>query len=123
MLEGLAEYQRRTGRTDVAALVVGMARHLVTDGLRRRPDGGYDFMYCYTDAPDCPQWTNEDNYAFLWLSSVAAAAKISNDPFFAKWGEQLFSFGESKMREHRDTRSWTSALAFPYWFVELSAHK
>jgi hypothetical protein len=59
----------------------------------------------------------------LWLSAVAAAYRLSNDPFFAKWGEQLFAFGESMMREHRDTRSWSSALAFPHWFVELWSHK
>ncbi len=123
MVAGLGEYQRRTERTDVAAVVVGEVRHLLTDAVRRRPDGGFDFMYCYVEARDCPQWTNEDNYSFLWLSAIACAYKLSNDPFFAKWGEQLFTFGESKIREHRDTRPWTSALAFPSWFVELSPHK
>jgi hypothetical protein len=69
-------------------------------------------------------WTDEVNYPFLWLSSIAAAYKLSNDPFFAKWADQLFAFGEAKMREPHDTRSWTSVLAFPHWFVELSAqHK
>jgi hypothetical protein len=124
MTEGLAEYQRRTERTDVADMIVGQVRHLLTDAVRRRKDGGFDFMYCYVASNDCgDQWTDEDNYAFLWLSSVAAAYRLSHDPFFAKWGTDLFTFGEAKMREHRDPRSWTSALAFPHWFVELSANK
>jgi hypothetical protein len=123
MIEGLGEYQRRTGRTDVAEVIVGQVRHLLTDAVRKRPDGGFDFMYCYENTADCPQWTDEHNYAFLWLSSVACAYRLSNDPFFAKWGDQLFAFGEAKMREHRDTRSWTSALGFPFWFVDLAAHK
>ncbi len=123
MIEGLGEYWRRTGRTDVAEVVVGEVRHLLTDAVRRRKDGGFDFMYCYVEGPDCQRWTDEDNYAWLWLSSVAAAWQISKDPFFARWGEQLFNFGEAKMREHRDIRSWTSALAFPDWYLDVAAHK
>jgi hypothetical protein len=124
MVEGLAEYQRRTTRTDVIEVIVGEVRHLLNEAVRRRPDGGFDFMYCYPGLRDCGDtWTDEQNYAFLWLSSVAYAYKLSNDPFFAKWADQLFAFGEAKMRDHRDTRSWTSALAFPHAFVELSGHK
>ena len=37
---------------------------------------------------------------------------------FAPWPDM-----EAKMREHRDTRSWTSALGFPFWFVDLAAKK
>jgi hypothetical protein len=125
MIEGLAEWQRRTERTDVADVIVGEVRHLLTQAIRRRADGGFDFMYCYEATSDCgPMWTDEVNYPFLWVSSIAAAYKLSNDPFFAKWADQLFAFGEAKMREPHDTRSWTSVLAFPHWFVELSAqHK
>ncbi len=123
MVEGLGEYQRRTGRTDVVDVIVGETRHLLTDAVRRRPDGGFDFMYCYVDGPDCQQWTNEDNYAFLWLSSIGCAYNLSHDPFFAKWGEQLFTFGEAKMREHHDTRPWTSALSFPFWFLDVMARR
>jgi hypothetical protein len=120
IIEGLAEYHRRTGRADVADLIVSEVRSLLTNGTRRRADGGWDFMYCYRAESDCPQWTDEDNYAFLWLASVAYAFKLSHDPFFAHWAETLFTFGETKMRQHNDVRSWTSALAFPHLFLELA---
>ena len=120
IIEGLAEYHRRMGWADVAELIVAEVRSLLTNGMRRRADGGWDFMYCYRAESDCPQWTDEDNYAFLWLASVAYAFKLSHDPFFARWGETLFTYGEAKMRQHNDVRSWTSALAFPHLFLDLA---
>ena len=47
-------------------------------------------MYCYTPGgKECAvaQWTDEGNYVFLWLSSIAYAYRVSHDPFFAKWAE------------------------------------
>src|SRR5262249_32647038 len=73
MIEGLAEYQRRTKRTDVADVVVGQVRHMLTDLTRKKPDGTYEFLYCHTPGGTfCPQaqWTDEDNYVFLWLGSI-----------------------------------------------------
>ena len=121
IVEGLAEYHRRTHRADVAAVIVGETRHLLTDGIRQRPDGGWDFRYCYQE-PQCGKlWTDEDNYLFLWLGSIAYAGAISHDPFFAKWADTLFTYGEKKIGKHRDIRGWTSLLGFPHMFVELSA--
>jgi hypothetical protein len=120
MVEGLAEYHRRTGRADVAEVIAGHVRHLLTDCTRKKPDGSYELMYCYTpDGGDCktPQWAGEENYVFLWLSGIAYAAKLTHDPFFSKWADTLFAYGENKMREHRDIRSWTSLLAYPFLYV------
>jgi hypothetical protein len=123
IVEGLAEYHRRTHRADVAAVIVGEMRHLLTDALRRRPDGGWEFRYCYEGRPDCPPWTDDDNYLFLWLGSIAYAGELSHDPFFEKWADTLFAYGEAKQKDRRDIRSWTSVLAFPHLFVELSASR
>ena len=123
ILEGLAEYHRRTGRADVADMIVGYTRYLVTDCTRTRRDGRYEFMYCHTPGgSECPvaQWTDEDNYPFLWLSAIAYAYKLTGDPIFKKWQDALFTYGETKMKEHTDLRSWTSALAYPHLFLELS---
>jgi hypothetical protein len=123
MIEGLAEYHRRTGRADVAEVIVSHVRHLLTDCTRGRPDGRYEFTYCHTPGGgDCPvaQWTDEDNYPFLWLSGIAYAHKLTNDPFFKKWADTLFAYGEARMRDHPDLRSWTSVLAYPHLFLELS---
>ena len=123
IVEGLAEYHRRTHRADVAAVIVGEMRHLLAEGLRRRPDGGFDFRYCYDEQPDCPKWTDDDNYLFLWLGSIAYAGELSHDPFFTKWADTLFTYGEGKQAGRRDIRSWTSVLAFPHLLVELSARR
>jgi hypothetical protein len=121
MVEGLAEYHRRTGRADVAEMIVGHVRHLLTDCTRKKSDGNYEFMYCYTpEGKDCavPQWAPEENYLFLWLSGIAYAGKITHDSFFTKWADTLFSYGEAKMREHHDIRPWTSVLSYPYLYLE-----
>lgn len=123
MLEGLAEYHRRTGRADVAEAIVGHVRHLLSDCIRARPDGRYEFTYCYTPGDgDCAvaQWTDEDNFPFLWLSGIAYAHKLTSDPFFKKWSDTLFAYAEGRMRGHADMRSWTSVLAYPHLFVDLS---
>ena len=121
MVEGLAEYHRRTQRADVAAVIVGEVRHLLTEGIRKRPDGGWDFRYCYEEPKCGALWTDEDNYLFLWLGSIAYANAISHDPFFGKWADVLFTYGEKRSAKRRDIRGWTSLLAFPHMFVELSA--
>jgi hypothetical protein len=121
VVEGLAEYHRRTQRADVGDVIVGEVRHFLADGIRRRPDGGYDFRYCYEEKPDCRAWTDEDNYLFLWLGSIAYAGTISHDPSFGRWADTLFAYGEQKMAKHRDIRSWTSLLAFPHYYLEASA--
>jgi hypothetical protein len=123
MVEGLAEFHRRTGRADVAEVIVGHMRHLLSDCTRALPDGRYEFTYCHTPGGgDCAvaQWTDGDNYLFLWLSGIAYAYKLSNDPFFKKWADTLFAYGEAKMRDHADIRPWTSLLAYPHLFLELS---
>jgi hypothetical protein len=117
MVEGLAEVYRRTNRTDVGDVIVGHVRHLLTDATRRRPDGAIELLYCHTPHGSfCPeaQWTSEENYVFLWLGAISAAGKISKDPFFARWAETLFAYGEAKMSTHDDFRSWTSVLGFPH---------
>jgi hypothetical protein len=121
MVEGLAESHRRSGRADVAEVIVGEVRRLLTDCIRRRPDGDYELLYCF-GTKDCsvPEWSNEAGYLFLWLSSIAYAYQISHDSFFAKWADTLFTYGETKMRERYDIRSWTSVLSFPHLFVEAS---
>jgi hypothetical protein len=122
MVEGLAQYHQKTGRADVAEAIVGHVRHLLMDCTRRGPYGGYELMYCSPRGKDCsvPQWSGDDNYLFLWLSAIAYAYQISHDPFFSKWADALFAYGETKMRGHHDLRSWTSVLSFPHFFVELS---
>jgi hypothetical protein len=131
-VEGLAEYHRRTGRADVAAVIVGEVRHLLTDGMRRHPSApsiassvegsqaGWDFRYCYVEARDCPAWTDEENYLYLWLGPIAYAGKLSGDPVFAKWANTLFTYGEGKIVHRHDIRSWTSLLGFPSLFLELA---
>jgi hypothetical protein len=121
IVEGLAEYHRRTGRADVAAVIVGEMRHLLQDGLRARPDGGYDIRYCYEEAKCGKLWTDEENYVFLWLSSLAYAGAISHDPRFGQWADALFTYGEKRLAKRRDVRGWTSLLGFPHLYVELAA--
>ena len=121
IVEGLAEYHRRTGRADVAAVIVGEMRHLLHDGVRTRPDGGFDLRYCYEEK-NCggKAWTDEENYVFLWLSSLAYAGAISHDPRFGQWADALFAYGEKRLAKRRDVRGWTSVLGFPHLYVELS---
>ncbi len=123
MVEGLIEYHLRTGRADVAEMIVGHVRYLLTDGIRRRPDGAYEFLYCFSPGrKECPtpQWSAEDNYPFLWLSSIAYAAQLSGDPFFSRWADTLFNYAEGRLREHQDIRTWTSALGFPHLYLHLA---
>jgi hypothetical protein len=123
MVEGLAEYHRRTGRADVAEVIVGEMRHLVAEELRPKPGGGYELRYCYQEARDCPAWTDDDNYVYLWLGPLAYAGMLSHDPALARWADTLFSYGEEKMARHRDVRSWTSLLGFPHLYLDLSAKR
>ena len=120
IVEGLAEYHRRTGRADVAAVIVGEMHHLLTDGVRRRADGGWDFRYCYDEKRDCPAWTDDENYLYLWLGPIAYAGTLSHDPAFARWADALFAYGERKIVRRRDVRGWTSLLGFPHLYLELS---
>jgi hypothetical protein len=121
IVEGLAEYHRRTGRADVAAVIVGEMRHLLHDAVRTRPDGGFDVRYCYEEKGCGKLWTDEENYVFLWLSSLAYAGAISHDPRFHQWADALFAYGEKRLAKRRDVRGWTSLLGFPHLYVELSA--
>jgi hypothetical protein len=123
IVEGLAEVHRRTQRADVAAVIVGEARHLLHDAVRRRPDGGFDLRYCY-EARECgKEWTDEENYVFLWLGSIAYAGAISGDARLAQWADALYAYGEKKMLKRRDARGWTSVLGFPYLYVDLAAQR
>jgi hypothetical protein len=120
IVEGLAEYHRRTGRADVAAVIIGEMRHLLKDGLRARPDGGFDVRYCYEEKNCGKLWTDEGNYVFLWLSSLAYAGAISHDARFGQWADALFAYGGKRLAKRRDVRGWTSLLGFPHLYVELS---
>jgi hypothetical protein len=123
IVEGLAEYHRRTQRGDVAAVIVGEVRHLLRDALRQRPDGGFDVRYCY-EARQCgKEWTDEENYLFLWLGSIAYAGTISGDARLSGWADALYAYGEKKMLKRRDARGWTSVLAFPSLYVDLAARR
>ena len=106
----------------VAAVIVGEVRHLLTDEIRRRPDGAWELRYCYQEARDCRAWTDAENYLYLWLGPIAYASKISHEPFFARWADTLFACGEKKIVRRRDVRSWTSVLGFPHLYLELSAN-
>jgi hypothetical protein len=120
ILEGLAIYNQRTPRPEVARIIVDYSRKLLTDSLRRAPDGQYEFMYCVPNAPkDCGEtWSKDENYLYLWLGGITAAARLSHDPFFSQWADTLFAYGEAKMRDRRDIRAWTAALAFPALYLE-----
>jgi hypothetical protein len=119
LLEGLAIYYQRNPRPEIANIIVESTRKLLTESLRRGPDGKYEFMYCRPNEKDCGDvWSNDENYLFLWLSSISAAGRISHDPFFSKWADTLFTYGEEKMRDRRDLRGWSSAMAFPYLYLE-----
>jgi hypothetical protein len=120
ILEGLAIYHQRNPRPDVAKVIVEGARKLLTDDVRRAPDGQYEFMYCLPEQQkDCGDtWSKDENYLYLWLGGLAYAGQISRDAFFTKWTDTLFSYGETKMRERRDLRAWTSMLGFPYYYLE-----
>jgi hypothetical protein len=123
IVEGLAEYHRRTQRADVAAVIVGEARHLLADAIRRRPDGGFDVRYCYEERQCGKMWTDEENYLFLWLGSIAYAGAISGDARLVQWADALYAYGEKRMLKRRDARGWTSVLAFPYLYVDLAARR
>jgi hypothetical protein len=120
ILEGLAIYNQRTPRPEVARIIVDYSRKLLTDSLRQAPDGQYEFMYCFPNAgKDCGDvWSKDENYLYLWLGGISAAARISHDPFFSRWADKLFTYGEAKMRDRRDIRAWTAALAFPSLYLE-----
>jgi hypothetical protein len=120
IVEGLAEYHRRTGRADVAGVIVGEMRHLLQDGLRKRPDGGFDVRYCYEEKNCGKLWTDEENYVFLWLSSLAYAGAISHDARFGQWADALFAYGEKRLGKRRDVRGWTSVLGFPFLYVDVA---
>jgi hypothetical protein len=120
ILEGLAIYHERTPRADVAKVIVEGARRLLTESVRRGADGGYEFMYCLPGKEkDCgATWAKEENYLYLWLGGITYAGRLSGDPFFSRWADTLFAYGETKMRERRDIRAWTSTLGFPFLYLE-----
>jgi hypothetical protein len=121
IVEGLAEYHRRTGRADVAAMIVGEVRHLLGEEVRRRPDGdGWQLRYCYVEARGCPAWTDDENYLYLWLGGIAYAGSISRDPSFGRWADTLFGYGEKAILKRHEVRNWTSLLGFPHYYLELS---
>jgi hypothetical protein len=123
IVEGLAEYHRRTHRADVAAVIVGEVRHLLRDGIRRRPDGAFEVRYCYVEKQCGKLWTDEENYVFLWLGSVAYAGAISGDAKLQQWADVLFNYGEARIAKRRDIRSWTSVLGFPHLYLDLAASR
>jgi hypothetical protein len=120
ILEGLAIYHQRNPKPEVAKAIVVAARKLLTDDVRRGPDGQYEFMYCLPDQKkDCGDtWSKDENYLYLWLGGIAYAGQLSHDAFFTKWADTLFSYGETKMKERHDLRAWTSTLGFPYYYLE-----
>jgi hypothetical protein len=120
ILEGLAIYHQRNPRPDVAQVIVNASRGLLSDNLRRAPDGAYEFMYCRPEQrKDCGEtWSKDENYLYLWLGGISYAGRLSRDPFFARWADTLFAYGETKMRDRRDLRAWTSTLGFPYFYLE-----
>jgi hypothetical protein len=121
MVEGLAEYHRRTGRADVAAVIVGEMRHLLSEEIRARPGGGgWQLRYCYVEVHGCPAWTDEENYVYLWLGSIAYAGAISRDPFFGRWADTLFDYGEKTIVKRHEIRAWTSLLGFPSLYLDLA---
>lgn len=123
MLEGLIQYHERTGRVDVAEAIVGHARYLLTDALRRRADGTWEFLYCFTPAErgcPAPVWTTEWNYAFLWLSSLAYASVLSGDPLFAERADALFRYAADRFATEGGLRHATSALGFPHLYLARS---
>jgi hypothetical protein len=124
LVEGLVQYHERTRRADVADAIVGHARYLVTDALRRRGDGTWEFLYCSTPGkPVCPTpaWTSEWNYAFLWLGTLSAAFTLSRDPLFAGRADALFTYAAGRLKAEGGIRHWTSALGFPHLYLERSA--
>ena len=122
IVEGLAEYHRRTGRADVAKVIVEGARKLLTDDVRRAPDGQYEFMYCLPEQQkDCGDtWSKDENYLYLWLGGIAYAGSISRDPSFGRWADTLFGYGEKAILKRHEVRNWTSLLGFPHYYLELS---
>ena len=125
MIEGLGEYHRRTGRTDVAEVIVGgRCATCSPTPCAQRPDGGFDFMYCYEKHGRLPAVDRRDNYAVPVALARSRAPTSCRTTRSSRSGPTSSSrYGEAKMREHRDIRSWTSALGFPFWFVDLAAHK
>jgi hypothetical protein len=125
MVEGLAIHHARTGRADVGEAIVGHARYLLTQALRRGADGGFEFLYCTGGVKLCPtpQWTSEENYAFLWLGALTAAYDVSRDPAFARAADTLFAWAESRMRDRHDTRAWTSVLGFPHLYLDRAGSR
>jgi hypothetical protein len=121
LVEGLAQYYDLTKRADVAEAIVGHVRFLLKDALREKPGGGYEFLYCTPEGGECKsdEWTDEYNYGFLWLSSIAAAYRISKDPTLAASGERLFRDGEAHLLHETAVRRWTSALAFPSLYLDV----
>ena len=119
LLEGLMIYYQRNPRPEVAKIIVDGTRKLLTDSLRRTPDGQYEFMYCLPNEKDCGDvWSKDENYLYMWLSAISAAGRLSHDPFFWKWADTLFAYGDAKMRDRRDLRGWSAALAFPHLYLE-----
>jgi hypothetical protein len=122
LIEALALYHARTGRRDVAEVITSYTRFLLERCMRRKPDGTYEFAYSLqsreAEVPfGVKSWTNEDNYAFLWLASIAYAHALSGDRFFAERGRELFDYAVSRLGRERSPRPWTSALAFPHYFL------
>jgi hypothetical protein len=120
IVEGLAEYHRLTHNIEVAQVITGYVRQLLKESVRKLPDGNYELMYCIHVESDCsPQWTNEENYLFLWLGPIAYAAQLSKDPLFTREADALFNYGADKMRNRFDIRSWASVLGFPHLYTEM----
>jgi hypothetical protein len=127
LIEALALYHARTGRKDVAELIEGGVRHLLERCLRRSASGDYEFAYSLgsreaSEPFTVKRWTDDSNYAFLWLSSIGYAYFLSGDTALAEHGRDLFVYAREELAGEPSPRPWTSALAFPHGFIHYSGN-
>jgi hypothetical protein len=127
LVEGLIQYYELTHRLDVRDVIISHARYLVSQALRRRSDGEFEYLYCFgkhgrvTEGCATAEWSSEYNYGLLWLSSIAYAYSLTKDPALARAARDIFAQAEARLATEGSTRVWSSALGFPHLFLEVFA--
>ena len=123
IVESLILHHQRTHRPDVAEAITTAVREFLRNDLRQRADGTFEFLYCdgTRKGETCrDEWTDEFNYAALWLTPIAYAAELTGDTALQRRADELFSYLERRYERQGQTRHWTSMLGFPHLYLTLA---
>lgn len=85
--------------------------------------GAYEYVYFRKDGE--VRWSSEANYGWLWLSGLAACAKIDGTDKFRTLADDLFDYMISYFQAEPNItiREWSVILAFGGYYLERQARR